>query len=236
MARLDAVLATARPDVVVNAIGVVKQRPGGTDDALAHAVNARFPHLVAEATTAAGIALLHLSTDCVFDGATGSYDESAPVSAVDTYGRSKAEGEPAGPGVCVLRTSMIGRELRGAAGLLEWFLAADAPVPGYARARFSGLTTPVLADLLVQLARRPEPLTGTFHVAADPIDKASLLSLLVPHYRPGTEVIPLDEPEIDRTLDGRRFAAATGFVAPAWPTMIAALAADPFPYDRWRTE
>jgi dTDP-4-dehydrorhamnose reductase len=94
----------------------------------------------------------------------------------------------------------------------------------------------VLAGVLLDLARRPEPLAGTFHVAADPIDKASLLSLLVPHYRPGTEVIPLDEPVIDRTLDGRRFAAATGFTAPDWPTAVAELAADPFPYDRWRSE
>ena len=214
----------------------MKQGPGGDDPVLTDAVNARFPHLVAERTVAAGAALIHLSTDCVFDGRAGSHTESDPVTATDAYGRSKAEGEPAGPGVLVLRTSMIGRELRGANGLLEWFLGAPEPVTGYRRARFSGLTTPVLADLLVQLARRPVPLTGLFHVAADPIDKASLLSLLVPYYRPGIEVIALDKPVIDRTLDGQRFAAATGFAAPSWPAMIASLAADPFPYDRWRTD
>jgi len=232
--RLDEILDRARPDVVVNAIGVVKQRPDGADATVTDAVNGRFPHLVAERAAAAGAAMIHLSTDCVFDGRRGAYREDDPVSAVDAYGRSKAAGEPEGPGVLVLRTSMIGRELQGTAGLLEWFLAAPAPVPGYARARFSGLTTPVLADLLVDLARRSDPLTGLFHVAADPIDKASLLTLLVQHYRPGIDVVPLGEPVIDRTLDGRRFAAASGFAAPSWPSMIAGLAADPFPYDRWR--
>ena len=234
--RLDHVLATVEPDVVVNAIGVVKQRPDGDDPALTDAVNARFPHLVAERAAARGASLIHLSTDCVFDGRRGHYGEADPVSATDAYGRSKAAGEPTGPGILVLRTSMIGRELHGAQGLLEWFLGADPPVSGFARARFSGLPTPVLATLILDLARRREPLDGLFHVAADGIDKASLLSLLAQHYRPGIEVVPLDEPVIDRTLDGRRFAAATGFVAPSWPMMVADLAADPVPYDRWRTE
>jgi dTDP-4-dehydrorhamnose reductase len=232
--RLDQILDRARPDVVINAIGVVKQRPGGADPAVTDAVNGRFPHLVAARAAAVGATMIHLSTDCVFDGRRGGYREDDPVNATDAYGRSKAAGEPDGPGVLVLRTSMVGRELRGTAGLVEWFLAAPAPVPGYARARFSGLPTPVLADLIVDLARRPDPLTGLFHVAADPIDKASLLTLLAQHYRPGIDVVPLDEPVIDRTLDGRRFAAASGFAAPPWPAMIAALAADPHPYDRWR--
>jgi dTDP-4-dehydrorhamnose reductase len=220
--------------VVVNCIGVIKQRPDGGDVALTDAVNGRFPHLVARVAGSIGAALVHLSTDCVFDGERGGYTEDDPVSATDAYGRSKAAGEPSGRAVCVLRTSMIGRELHGASGLLEWFLAAPDPVPGYGGARFSGLTTPELADLLVDLARRAEPLEGLFHVAADPIDKATLLELLVPHYRPGTTIVRVAEPVIDRTLDGSRFRAATGYRAPSWPDLVAALAADPAPYARWR--
>lgn len=233
-ARLTALVDEVQPDVVVNCIGVIKQRPEGSDVAITDAVNGRFPHLAAAVTEAAGAALLHLSTDCVFDGARGAYTEDDPVSATDAYGRSKAAGEPRGARVCVLRTSMIGRELHGASGLLEWFLAAPDPVPGYAGARFSGLTTPELASLLVDLAGRPEPLTGLFHVAADPIDKATLLELLVPRYRPGTTILRRAEPVIDRSLDGRRFRDATGYRAPSWSTMVDALAADPAPYERWR--
>lgn len=233
-ARLAALFDEVRPDVVVNCIGVIKQRPDGDDVALTDAVNGRFPHLVARQTESDGAALLHLSTDCVFDGRRGGYTEDDPVSATDAYGRSKAAGEPHGDRVCVLRTSMIGRELHGAHGLLEWFLAAPDPVSGYAGARFSGLTTPELATLLVDLARRPEPLAGLFHVAADPIDKATLLELLVPHYRPDTTIVRMPEPVIDRSLDGSRFRAATGYRAPSWPALVAALAADPAPYPRWR--
>lgn len=228
------VLARAEPHVVVNGIGLIKQRPDGGDADVATAVNTRFPHLVAEQTTAAGIALIHLSTDCVFDGQRGGYAETDPPSATDVYGRSKADGEPSGTGVCVLRTSMIGRELHGASGLLEWFLGAESPVRGFRNARFSGLTTPVLADVIVDLVRRPELLAGLWHVAADPIDKASLLQQLADRYGRDVEIEPVDEPHIDRTLDGSRFAAATGFVAPPWRTMLSALAADDHPYEQWR--
>ena len=45
--------------------------------------------------------------------------------ADDLYGRTKLLGEVVGPGCLTLRTSIIGRELRGAHGLLEWFLASS---------------------------------------------------------------------------------------------------------------
>lgn len=233
--RLDEIFGTVEPAVVVNCVGLVKQRPDAEDDAQAMAINAELPHVVADRLPA-GSRLVHISTDCVFDGTRpgAPFSESDPPNATDLYGRSKAAGEPSGPGVTVLRTSIIGRQLAGTTGLLEWFLAAAEPVEGHRRARFSGVTTPVLAALLAELARHDPP-PGLHHVAAEPIDKASLLELLVEHYRPGIDVVPVDLPIIDRCLDGQAFSARTGFVAPTWPDMIAALAADPFPYDRWRS-
>jgi dTDP-4-dehydrorhamnose reductase len=222
------------PQTVINAVGLIKQRPDGRDPARATAINAELPHVLASETTRRGIRLVHLSTDCVFDGRRGAYTEEDQPAADDLYGRTKALGEPAGPSVSVLRTSMIGRELSGSAGLLEWFLAAPSPVPGYRNARFSGLTTAVLADVLLDLATSDDPLEGLFHVAGPPIDKASLLALLAHRLRPGVTIETVDEPVIDRTLDGRRFAGVTGFVAPTWEQMVDGLAAETYPYDEWR--
>jgi dTDP-4-dehydrorhamnose reductase len=81
------------------------------------------PHLLARACAAHGSRLIHISTDCVFDGAKGSYQEDEPTNATDLYGRTKALGEVTGPGCLTLRTSIIGRELSGASGLVEWFLS-----------------------------------------------------------------------------------------------------------------
>ncbi len=194
--------------MVVNAIGVVKQGPGGDDPVLTEAVNTRFPHLVAERTVAAGAALIHLSTDCVFDGRAGSRTESDPVTATDAARSVEGRGRAGGsrrPGAAHVddRPGASGSE-RAARVVPRSARTGQRVPPGL----LLGAHHTVLADLIVQLARRPVPLTGLFHVAADPIDKASLLSLLVPYYRPGIEVIALDQPVIDRTLDGQRFAAA----------------------------
>src|SRR4051812_38586578 len=106
-----AAVMRAKPDVVVDCIGIVKQRPAATSAVNSIAVNALFPHLVAELCASSGARLIHLSTDCVFSGARGAYSESDPPDADDLYGRSKLLGE-LGPGEgLTLRTSMIGREL-----------------------------------------------------------------------------------------------------------------------------
>lgn len=234
---VDAVIAQIRPDVIVNAIGLIKQRREAQDPIAAIRVNALFPHLLSRAAAASGARLIHLSTDCVFDGVAGGYRESDPPNASDLYGRSKALGEVDAPGALTIRTSMIGRELTGSSGLLEWFLGQrGGQVAGFTHAIFSGLTTPVFADLILDIAERHPSLSGVYHVGADPIDKDRLLRLVNEAFDTAITIVPSPSPRLDRSLDGARFRTATGFVAPSWETMIAGLAADAAPYDRWRSE
>ena len=102
--------AAVRPDVVVNCIGIVKQRPGAKDPIATISINGLFPHRVANLCRAVGARLIHISTDCVFSGRKGNYREADEPDADDLYGRSKLIGEP-GDGALTLRTSMIGREI-----------------------------------------------------------------------------------------------------------------------------
>ena len=94
---LDAALDRARPDAVVNCVGVVKQLAAANDPVESIAINALHPHVLARACHTRGIRLVHISTDCVFDGARGSYREDDVANATDLYGRSKALGEVIGP-------------------------------------------------------------------------------------------------------------------------------------------
>ena len=115
---VDAV-AVVRPDVVVNAVGIVKQRQSAKEHLPSIEVNALFPHRLARVAQAAGARMVHLSTDCVFSGDKGRYVESDRPDPVDLYGRSKLLGEVADSTNCLtLRTSIIGLELgsRGRAG------------------------------------------------------------------------------------------------------------------------
>ena len=92
-ADLAAMLTRVEPDVVVNCIGAVKQAAAAQDPVLAIEVNSLFPHQVADQCSAAGVRLIHISTDCVFAGTRGHYSEDATPDASDLYGRSKLLGE-----------------------------------------------------------------------------------------------------------------------------------------------
>lgn len=212
--------ATARPTVVINCIGLVKQFSSAEDPLAALPINAIFPHRLMRLCGMSGARLIHISTDCVFSGSKGMYRESDPSDATDLYGRSKFLGEIDAPHAITLRTSMIGHELSGAHGLLEWFLSQSGPVRGFRKAIFSGLPTVELAHVIRdQVIPRPE-LRGVYHVVAEPIAKYDLLHLFAKEYGRSVRIDPDDTFRIDRSLDGSRFRAATGYTAPAWPELV----------------
>jgi dTDP-4-dehydrorhamnose reductase len=230
---LSAALARVRPAVVVNCIGVVKQSSVVRDPVPTLMLNAVLPHRLAGLCEASGVRLIHISTDCVFSGRRGTYRESDAPDAEDLYGRSKLLGEVAAPAL-TLRTSMIGRELAGRHGLVEWFLAQPGHVKGYRRAIFSGLTTLELARVIVDVVESHPRLEGLYHVAADAIDKFTLLGRIGEAFGHNVEIEPVDEPAIDRSLDGAAFLRATGRPVPSWDRMIGELAADSAGYAEWR--
>ena len=226
--------ARVRPEVVVNCIGVVKQHANAGDPLTALVANSVFPHRVATLCGAIGARLIHISTDCVFAGRRGNYTESDPPDAADLYGRTKHLGEVSGPGCLTLRTSMIGRELKTSHGLVEWFLAKNGTIPGYTKAVFSGLTTSELSRVLLGVIERSPELAGVYHVASAPITKHDLLAHLNQALGRGLTIQPVGSVRIDRSLDGARFAAATGYAAPSWTAMIDELAGEAPAYELWR--
>ena len=215
------VMASARPLAVINCIGIVKSHESAEDPLPMITVNALFPHRLARACQAAGCRLIHVSTDCVFSGRKGNYTEDDTPDPVDLYGRAKLMGEVAGPGALTLRTSMIGREIAGPHGLLEWFLGRrGGRAPGWRRAIFSGPTTLELARAVARLLREQPGLEGLWHLAADPISKLELLGLIDKAYGLGTRIEPDDSVAVDRSLDAGRLRQATAIVPPPWPEMI----------------
>lgn len=225
-------LARTRPDVVINCIGIVKQRREASDAVASLTVNALFPHQLARLCQIGGIRLIHLSTDCVFSGRRGMYADDDIADAEDLYGRSKLLGEVGEEHCLTLRTSIIGRELAGSQGLVEWFLdQRGRTIRGYTRAIFSGLTTAALASHIVEVVERHPRLAGVWNVASAPISKHNLLCMILEAMSLDIVIEPDDTMVIDRSLDDRRFRAETGLAPPDWPTMIDRLAHDDTPYD-----
>lgn len=227
---------STRPDVVVNCLGVVKQRGEAKDPITSLTVNSLFPHQLASLCSSAGARLIHISTDCVFSGRSGHYRESDEPDAIDLYGRSKQLGEVSGSGLLTLRTSMIGRELTTSQGLVEWLLAQRDCAPGFTNAVFSGLTTIELSRVILDIAESRQNLQGVYHVASNPIAKYDLLVLLNRAFSLGLTIERDESVRIDRSLDATRFREATGYRAPDWTAMIGEMADDKTPYEKWRQQ
>jgi dTDP-4-dehydrorhamnose reductase len=218
---LTSAFAMIKPDVVINCIGLIKQRAEAEDPLQALGINALLPHRLARLCQLANARLVQISTDCVFSGRKGNYLESDEADAQDLYGRSKLLGEVDYPHAITIRTSIIGHELSGAFGLVGWFLSQRGNVKGYTRAIFSGLPTCELARVIRDhVLPRPE-LHGLYHVSAAPVSKYDLLRLVNQEYRKGLRIDPDEQLKIDRSLNSSRFQEATGYVAPEWPLLIA---------------
>lgn len=220
IASLEQAIDELRPDVVVNAIGVIKQDPAVGDAARTVQLNALLPHQLADHCAKRGARLVLVSTDCVFSGRRGGYEESDLPDPSDFYGRSKLLGESTAASCLTLRTSIVGHELGTTRSLIDWFLAQKGTVQGFTRAIYSGLTTPEFARMLTSVVLPAVGLTGLFHVASAPISKHDLLHLVAEEYDWQGTIVPYDGVDCDRSLRASTFRERTGYEPPTWPTMI----------------
>jgi dTDP-4-dehydrorhamnose reductase len=232
---LEAILETYRPKVVINALGLIKQRSLAKQAIPCLEINALLPHRLSQTLSRWGGHLIHFSTDCVFSGRKGAYEESDPSDAEDLYGKTKFLGEVAdADNVLTLRTSIIGRELLHHHSLLDWFLACNhGVVPGYQCVIYSGLTTVEMAEVITMIVRHYPTLRGLYHVASEPITKHDLLLLIKKTYGLKVRIESATNPVCDRSLNAKRFFDATGYVTPDWPALVRNLAADSTPYAQW---
>ena len=222
---LERALGQAKPEAVINCVGLIKQRDEASDEALTLRVNAEFPHRLAKRCGEAGARLIHFSTDCIFAGTKGNYTESDPSDAADLYGQSKHQGEVADAHSVTLRTSVIGHELATNLALLDWFLSQRGQaIKGFTKAIYSGFTTLEMARIADRILTQHTDLSGVWHVASEPISKFGLLELCREKLGWEGVIEPNDEFVCDRSLNADRFNAATGYTPPSWEAMIGELA------------
>jgi dTDP-4-dehydrorhamnose reductase len=222
---VEKVIVEVQPQIVINCIGIVKQREDAKVAIPSIQVNALFPHQLADLCHTRGARLIHFSTDCVFSGNRGKYTENDLPDPVDLYGRTKLLGELDRSGCLTIRTSIVGWELKNRAGLLEWFASQRGRIiKGYRRAIYSGLTTAAISRLIdIHLLDKPE-LNGLYHVASKPINKYDLLVRLRETLGWNDIIIePDDIFQCDRSLMGTRFETMIGWSPPTWDEMIAEL-------------
>jgi dTDP-4-dehydrorhamnose reductase len=172
---LRATVQALRPDVIVNAAAHTAVDKAQSETDLARRLNAEAPAALAEAAQAVGAALVHYSTDYVFDGSgQAPWVESATTGPLNVYGQTKLDGEKAIAAACarhlILRTSWVYAARGGNFAKTMLRLAADRERltvidDQHGAPTGAELIADVTAHVIRQLMQRPQD-AGIYHLAA----------------------------------------------------------------------
>jgi len=210
------------PMIVINCIGVLT---GAAEQQRARAVyvNSFFPHLLEEILSDTEIKLIHLSTDCIWNGSRGYYDEQDIPNADDWYGKTKALGEVINNKDLTLRLSIIGPELKkNGTGLFHWFMKQQSTVTGYHNALWTGITTLELAKCIDKFIQQPD-ITGLYHLVSPfTIRKDDLLRIIQHTFnKMNVDIKSVAVPVCDKSMvDTRKLLK---YVVSSYSTMLAEL-------------
>jgi len=176
-------------DVIINCVGVIKQR-NNAEDMEFIVVNSVLPHYLNNVCKNIRAKFINISTDCVFTGADGGYDEESAHDASDIYGRTKSLGEPVD--ATTIRTSIIGEELSNFCSLIEWVKSnKDKNVLGYTNHFWNGITCLQFAKICEYMIDNSFYWEGVRHInSPSVVSKCDLVKLISDTYDLNIEVTP----------------------------------------------
>ena len=225
--NLIKLLNNLNPDYIINAAGITIRRGLNICVSKTILINSALPNVLDEWVTTKNKRLIHFSTDCVFSGKNGFYNEKSIPDGEDLYSRTKALGEINSTNTLTLRGSMIGRELENKTELLEWFLnQKNHKINGFNKASYSGITTISMAKLVLRIIDEYPKMSGLYNVSSSEISKYSLLQLLNSHFNNNVDVILDDSYSSNKTLDSTLFYKKTGFKKEDWQELVLELKKD----------
>lgn len=205
-------------DVVINCIGLLNQ-DCDKEPAKAVYLNSYLPHLIADTLSDTKTKFIHMSTDCVFSGLSGPYNENSFRDGKSLYDRTKALGEVDDNKNLTFRNSIIGPDMKkNGIGLFNWFMKQTGSINGYTKAIWTGVTTLTLAKAMEKAAT--ENLTGIYNlVNNENISKYDLLVLFNKYMKNGKmNILPSDEVNLDKSLVNNR--TDFSFKVPSYEQMI----------------
>jgi len=135
-------------DIIINCAGAIPQR---NDDIKKYIIlNTLFPHKLNEFSKSKNIKFIHITTNCVFSGKKGKYTENDKDYGDSCYDITKLLGEP--EEACIIRTSIIGEEIKNKKSLLEWIISKkDQKIDGYKNVLWNGVTCLQLAIIIKKM-------------------------------------------------------------------------------------
>ena len=209
------------PDIIINCIGVIKQRDKVENVLNMRRINSLLPHVLNQICNKNKIKLIHLSTDCVFSGTKGNYQESDNPDPIDEYGKSKLLGEIKKGNALTIRTSFIGPELFNKKSLFEWVKSQkNGEIDGFENAIYSGLTTLAFSEIIENIIDKHQNLNGIWHISSNPISKFDLIEMINQKFNLKIKINRNSSFRCDRSLNSSKFQEETKIQIPSWRAMI----------------
>ena len=197
-------LQSIRPDIIVNCIGLLIEE-SEKDIKSAIYLNAYFPQWLKGICDNINCKLIHISTDCVFNGEKGNYNENSIKNATDIYGKTKSLGEFDSINHLCLRTSIIGPEIKSnGKGLFHWLFNQKGMIFGYKNVFWSGITTLELSKAIHYSIEKN--VVGLWNITnGKPISKFNLLEKIINNfYLKGIKISPEFQKTSDKSLKSIR--------------------------------
>ena len=167
-------------DIVINCAGVIPQssKQRGLNTRLYFTINSLFPVILSQLCDKYEAKMIHITTDCVFSGKEGNYNENSIHDETNDYGLSKSLGE-----LCkatIIRTSIIGEEVNNKRLLLEWVKSnSGKEINGYTNHFWNGVTCLQLAKIVEKIIVENKFWNGVRHIfSPKSVSKYELVSMI----------------------------------------------------------
>lgn len=194
-------IATSQSLFIVNCAGVIPHKNRTDEEVMA--VNGLWPKNIADRFyNHIRVKVIHITTDCVYSGEKpypGGYREDDVSDCSTVYGKSKFSGEDTR--LCIIRTSIIGRELKTpGVSLLEVVRRAEGAMNGYSNHFWNGVTCYQLG-LTIASMLKAGLYDGVCHLFSNSVSKYFLVKDIAKAYKLSLRVIPTIAPKtINRCL------------------------------------
>lgn len=192
-------------DVVINCAGIIPQslnkenKQRNINIRLYFIINSIFPIVLSMICSKYQAKMIHITTDCVFSGKDGNYDETSLPDEINDYGMSKSLGE-----ICdstIIRTSIIGEEINNKRSLLEWVKSNKGKeINGYINHYWNGVTCLQLAKIIYNIIEKQLYWKGIRHIFSNTVSKYELISMINDIYDLNIKINKYETEKVDKTL------------------------------------
>jgi len=218
--NIEDLLEKTSPDYIINAVGITIRR-GASDNKETDFINSQLPIKIDFWCKENQKKQIHFSTDCVFSGEKGNYNDLDLPDAKDDYGKSKAEGEINSNSTLAIRSSMIGREIYNKTELLEWVISnKNKNIKGFDNAIYSGVTTLWMSNTVNEIIKNYPDLYGIYNISSPPISKYDLITKINIYFKLNIELERDSSYYSNKSLNSDRFFTETNFTKPNWDEML----------------